>query len=96
MPHLKEYYEKYAGKFEVLGIAGSSKEEDWKVMVNDYKLPWINVINPQDAAEADDVLKLYGIEAFPTYIIIDKEGKIYKKIIGARPELYDELDKILE
>ena len=96
IPHLKEYYEKYAGKFEVMGIAGSSKEEDWKVMVNDYKLPWINVINPQDAAEANDVLKLYGIEAFPTYIIIDKEGKIYKKIIGARPELYDELDKILE
>ena len=96
MPHLNEYYEKYAGKFEVMGIAGSSKEEDWKVMVNDYKLPWINVINPQDAAENDDVLKLYGIEAFPTYIIIDKEGKIYKKFVGAKQELYDELDKILE
>ena len=96
MPHLKEYYKKYAGKFEVVGIVGSSKEEDWKVMVNDYKLPWINVINPQDAAEKDDVLKLYGIEAFPTYIIIDKEGKIYKKFVGAKQELYDELDKILE
>ena len=96
MPHLKEYYEKYAGKFEVMGIVGSSKEQDWKVMVNDFKLPWINVINPQDAAEADDVLKLYTIEAFPTYIIIDKEGKIYKKFVGAKQELYDELDKILE
>ena len=96
MPHLKEYYEKYAGKFEVLGIAGSSKEEDWKTMVKDMKLPWINVINPQDAPEKDDVLKLYSIEAFPTYIIIDKEGKIYKKFIGASRKLYDELDKILE
>ncbi|MBR4994813.1 MAG: AhpC/TSA family protein [Alistipes sp.] len=96
MPHLKEYYEKYAGKFEVVGIVGSSKEEDWKVVVNDFKLPWINVINPQDAPEADDVLKLYNISAFPTYIIIDKEGKIYKKFIGAKQELYDELDKILE
>ena len=96
MPHLKEYYEKYAGKFEVLGIAGSSKEEDWKTMVKDMKLQWINVINPQDAPEKDDVLKLYDISAFPTYIIIDKEGKIYKKFVGAKQELYDELDKILE
>ena len=96
MPHLKEYYEKYAGKFEVLGIAGSSKEEDWKTMVKDMKLPWINVINPQNTTEKEDVLKLYSIEAFPTYIIIDKEGKIYKKFIGASQKLYDELDKILE
>ena len=96
MPHLKEYYEKYAGKFEVLGIAGSSKEEDWKTMVNNLKLPWINVINPQNTTEKEDVLKLYSIEAFPTYIIIDKEGKIYKKFIGASRKLYDELDKILE
>lgn len=96
MPHLKEYYEKYAGKFEVLGIAGSSKEEDWKTMVKDMKLPWINVINPQNSTEKEDVLKLYSIEAFPTYIIIDKEGKIYKKFIGASRKLYDELDKILE
>ena len=96
MPHLKEYYEKYAGKFEVLGIAGSSKEEDWKTMVKDMKLPWINVINPQNTAEKEDVLKLYSIEAFPTYIIIDKEGKIYKKFIGASQKFHDELDKILE
>ena len=96
MPHLKEYYEKYAGKFEVLGIAGSSKEEDWKTMVKDMKLPWINVINPQNSTEKEDVLKLYSIEAFPTYIIIDKEGKIYKKFIGASRKFHDELDKILE
>ena len=96
MPHLKEYYKKYAGKFEVIGVVGSSKEEDWKVMVNDLELPWINVINPQDAPEKEDVLKLYDISAFPTYIIIDKEGKIYKKFVGAKQELYDELDKILE
>ena len=96
MPHLKEYYKKYAGKFEVIGVVGSSKEEDWKVMVNDLELPWINVINPQDAPEKEDVLKLYDISAFPTYIIIDKEGTIYKKFVGAKQELYDELDKILE
>lgn len=96
MPHLKEYYKKYAGKFEVIGVVGSSKEEDWKVMVNDLELPWINVINPQDAPEKEDVLKLYDISAFPTYIIIDKEGKIHKKFVGAKQELYDELDKILE
>ena len=96
MPHLKEYYDIYEGKMEIVGIVCESKEEDWKTMVNNLKLPWINVINPKNTSNKDNVLKLYNIDAFPTYVIIDKEGKIYKKFIGARPELYYELDKILE
>ena len=96
MPHLKEYYDIYEGKMEIVGIVCESKEEDWKTMVNNLKLPWINVINPKNTSNKDNVLKLYNIDAFPTYVIIDKEGKIYKKFIGASPELYYELDKILE
>ena len=96
MPHLKEYYKKYAGKLEIVGIVNASKEEDWKTMVKDMDLKWINVINPQENTANKDLTNIYGITAFPTYIIIDKEGKIYKKFVGAKQELYDELDKILE
>lgn len=96
MPKMKEYYEKYKGKFEIIGIAGSSKQEDWTSMVKDLGLPWINVISPKDTPEDKSVLTAYSISAFPTYVIINKEGKIHKTVIGAKQDLYDELDKILE
>ena len=60
------------------------------------ELPWINVINPQNSAKEKDLTNVYGIEGFPTYIILNKEGKIHKKYLGAQPDFYKELDTILE
>ena len=96
MPHLKEYYQKYAGKFEVVGIVSQSKEETWVKMVKDMELPWINVINPKGVSKEKDLTNVYGIEGFPTYIILNKEGKIHKKYLGAQPDFYKELDTILK
>lgn len=96
MPHLKEYYQKYAGKFEIVGIVNQSEEEAWVKMVKDMELPWINVINPQNSTKEKDLTNVYGIEGFPTYIILNKEGKIHKKYLGAQPDFYKELDTILK
>lgn len=96
MPHLKEYYQKYAGKFEIVGIANQSEEAAWENMVKDMELPWINVINPQNSTKEKDLTNVYGIEGFPTYIILNKEGKIHKEYLGAQPDFYKELDTILK
>ncbi|MBR2628331.1 MAG: AhpC/TSA family protein, partial [Alistipes sp.] len=96
MPHLKDYYQKYAGKFEIIGIASESKEATWVKMVKDMELPWINVINPQNSTKEKDLTNVYGIEGFPTYIILNKEGKIHKEYLGAQPDFYKELDTILK
>ncbi|MBQ4532648.1 MAG: AhpC/TSA family protein [Alistipes sp.] len=96
MPHLKEYYQKYAGKFEIVGIANQSEEAAWEKMVKDMELPWINVINPKGVSKEKDLTNVYGIEGFPTYIILNKEGKIHKKYLGAQPDFYKELDTILK
>lgn len=96
MPHLKEYYQKYAGKFEVVGIVSQSEEATWVKMVKEMELPWINVINPQNSTKEKDLTNVYGIEGFPTYIILNKEGKIHKEYLGAQPDFYKELDTILK
>lgn len=96
MPHLKEYYQKYADKFEVVGIVNDSEEAAWEKMVKDMELPWINVINPKGVSKEKDLTNVYGIEGFPTYIILNKEGKIHKEYLGAQPDFYKELDTILK
>ena len=39
------------------------------------QITWLQVLN-NDELEKMDVVKAYGINAFPTKILLDKEGKI--------------------
>ena len=56
-----------------------------------HELPWLHVRNES----ATDVTVLYGIEGFPTKIIIDPEGKISKVAVGESEDFYTYLDQLL-
>ena len=90
IPQMKEYYQKYAGKFEILGIDCNDPEEKWKAAVEKYELPWLHVYNTRDSK----VLEQYQIEGFPTKIIVGPDGKIVKTIIGEDPAFYTFLDEL--
>lgn len=92
MPKMKEYYEKYKGKFEILGVDCNDKEDKWKAAVEKHQLPWLHVYNPKDS----DVTTVYAIQGYPTKIVIDKEGKIAKVIVGEDPAFYTYLDELLK
>ena len=91
-PEMKKYYEKYKGKFEILGIDCNDTEEKWKAAVEENKLPWLHVYCPKDAKVTDD----YGITGFPTKIVIAPDGKIYKSIVGEDPAFYTMLDELFK
>ena len=91
-PQMKEYYQKYAGKFEILGIDCNDPEVKWKAAVEKYELPWLHVYCPRDS----NVLDLYEIQGFPTKIIVGPDGKIVKTIIGEDPAFYTFLDKLFK
>jgi len=90
IPEMKKYYAKYEGKFEILGIDCSDTEAKWKETVKEHQMPWLHVYCPEDASVQAD----YGIEGYPTKIIIDPEGKIVKTIVGEDPEFYTLLDEM--
>lgn len=92
IPQMKEYYQKYAGKFEILGIDCNDPEEKWKAAVEKYDLPWLHVYNPRDSK----VLEQYEIQGFPTKIIVGPDGKIVKTIIGEDPAFYAFLDELFK
>ena len=91
-PQMKEYYQKYAGKFEILGIDCNDTEAKWKAAVEKYELPWLHVYNPRDSK----VLEQYEIQGFPTKIIIGPDGNIVKTIIGEDPAFYTFLDELFK
>ena len=93
IPQMKEYYQKYAGKFEILGIDCNDPEEKWKAAVEKYELPWLHVYNPRGDSK---VLEQYEIQGFPTKIIVGPDGKIVKTIIGEDPAFYTFLDELFK
>lgn len=91
MPKMKEYYEKYKGKFEILGIDCNDKEDKWKAAVEKYNLNWLHVYNPRSSD--NKVLRDYAIQGFPTKILVGPDGKIVKTIVGEDPAFYTFMDE---
>lgn len=91
IPKMKEYYNKYKGKFEILSIDCNETQDKWKAGVKKYELPWKHVYQPRTGAV--NTLDLYGITGFPTKILVGPDGKIVKTIIGEDPAFYTFLDE---
>jgi thiol-disulfide isomerase/thioredoxin len=89
-PQLKEYYAKYPGKFEVLGVDCRDSQEKWKAAVKKHELPWKHVYNPADS----NVLDLYKVQGFPTKILVGPDGKIVKTVVGEDPSFFSLFDDL--
>ncbi|WP_421920211.1 thioredoxin-like domain-containing protein [Marinifilum sp.] len=93
-PKMKEYYSKYRDQIEIVGIACSDTEDNWKKSVKKNKLEWLNVINDEDLKK--DVSVMYGIQAYPTKIILDKDKMIVAKYSGESEDFYEKLDELMK
>jgi thiol-disulfide isomerase/thioredoxin len=78
LPDLKAAVEKYRSKVNFIGIACDENEMKWKKVINEQQLGWTQLIN----SDENDVSVLYGVRAFPTKIIIDKDFNIVKRFVG--------------
>lgn len=92
MPKMKEYYEKYKGKLEILGIDCRDTMEQWRAAIRKHQLPWLQV----RATETDDVVQRYNVPGFPTKFILDPQGNITKVVVGEDPAFYQYLDELFK
>lgn len=91
MARMKEYWQKYAGRFELLGIDCHDTEEKWKEAVGKRGMLWKQLRHSDDT---QDVLKEYGVEGFPTKIIIAPDGQIVYRSLGEDAGFYHKLDEM--
>lgn len=80
LPNLKSIFDRYGrDKFNIYGVA---HDDDLGVVKNYLKsknVLWPNVFDKRSSAE---LIKLYRITSFPTFILIDPNGKIIYRGIG--------------
>jgi thiol-disulfide isomerase/thioredoxin len=97
-PHLKELYKKYKGKgFEIIAIAAEKartpeeQRKAWLGAIEKDGIPWVHLLNNEEA-KGQDLVKAYRVTAFPTKILLDKDGKILLRITASAT---DDIDRAL-
>ena len=89
IPTMKEYYKKYNSKVEFVSIACRDTERRWKAAIEKYRMNWVNLLN-----EDEKLPVTYGIEGYPTKIIINSDGVIAGKYLGEATDFYKKVDEL--
>jgi len=91
-PNVVRLYKKYHDKgFEVLGVSLDESKEKWIAAIKKDGLIWNHVSDLK--GWSSQACALYGIEAIPFTILLDKEGKIIAKSLRGRA-LEDKLEEL--
>jgi peroxiredoxin/predicted negative regulator of RcsB-dependent stress response len=98
VPELKDLILKYpADRLAVISVSSDTNPEQWRKFIADKQMTW-----PQYIDSDHHMTKLFGIRAFPTYIVIDGDGFVRERIMSFNPQqslafrLKEPLKKLLE
>ncbi len=71
LPHLINFYRGHSRSLDMLGIAVWDKPQDSRNMIEEYQIPYPQILNAQQ-----EHTKLYGIDAVPHLILFAPDGRI--------------------
>jgi thiol-disulfide isomerase/thioredoxin len=94
MPQVKRIASHYRGRpIAVFGMNNDQKEDDAKFVVREMQLDY-------PVLRSQDLPAKYGVQGFPTLIIIDQQGKVADIHVGYSAQLFEEVtaavDRLLE
>jgi len=93
MPSLVQLQKKVGDKVTILAVSEDADEKAYKQFIRDHNIALLTVRDPKNSANV-----LYGTFKFPETYVIDKDGVIRRKFIGAAdwtsPEILDYLNKL--
>lgn len=90
MPKVNALHQQYADKLTIIGVAmeGASSAPLWKKAIRQHHVPGLQLSELQ--ADEGPVITGYNINAFPTYMLLDPQGRLV-----ARTSDVDEITKKL-
>ena len=88
MPHLRELVKLHQNeRFELVGINAYDDAEAVAEGIDEYGVTWPVVTQTKQTP----ICEQYRVRAFPTYIVLDGEGRI-----RAKPRTGSQLDAVIE
>jgi peroxiredoxin len=93
MPSLVQLQKILGDKVTIVAVSEDADDKAYKQFVRDHNLDLLTVRDPKQNANS-----LYGTFKFPETYVIDKDGKIVRKFIGATdwttPDLVEYFNKL--
>jgi peroxiredoxin len=93
IPEYAEFYRKNQPRgIEVIGVVmDSGSPEEINDFVRDYKIPYRQLVGDEKTGEA------FGVnQGFPTTFVLDAQGTILTKILGAPPTKFEKLQEVVD
>lgn len=91
VPVVRNLQKKYTGKnLQIVGISSDDDEQVWQTFIKAQQMTWSEYIDVRG-----DVLQAFGIDSFPTYIVLDKDGVIRFRQSGFGEGTQDELEEAI-
>jgi len=90
IPTLKDIYSKYSDKMEILSIDCRDTKEQWLKAIEEHGMPWKQVKNE----DSDNIPSKYGIMGYPTFIVLDSDGKVVKSFLGETEDFKPFIDSL--
>jgi thiol-disulfide isomerase/thioredoxin len=97
VPTLLDIRKKYAERpVEIVGISADNDQQAWQTLIAAHHMDW-----PDHFDGAGTVAELFDVHAFPTYIVLDRDGFIRFRKSGfgegeTAAELQEAIDKALK
>jgi thiol-disulfide isomerase/thioredoxin len=93
-PNVINVYKKFHTKgFEIIGVSLDDNAEKWHDAIVKDELPWYHVSELK--GWESEVAKVYGVDAIPFTVLLDKEGKILAKGLRSK-NLEEKLNEIFK
>lgn len=104
IPKLREIYQLYGDKLQILSISADEDIVEWHKAVSQHNLTQWQQLIAQRASDADnyyfpeqvDITLAYDIELIPCFILIDSNGNIVGRWSHITPETKAEIAQIIQ
>lgn len=90
MSSMRRYYNLHRDRMEVVCIECETSKRLWKNSIKAWDLDWTSIY-----AEDKTLYYLYGVEGYPTKIIISPDGIVHQYYNTEGEEFYREIDRIM-
>jgi len=91
VPELNKVYEKYESDTNVVFASVTfEKENQVKSFLEKYPFSYPMV------SDAKEICELFNVSAYPTNIIIDKDGNYYEYFIGGNPQIGEHISRAIK
>jgi peroxiredoxin len=88
---MKAYAEKYKDRLELISISCKDQDSVWRNYITNNHLTWTHILDT-----AASLATLFNIEAYPTKLIIDTQGKLVKICTGETEEFYNTIAETID